>query len=88
MKISRGQRNSLDPGDLAGQIAVRRPAPTPTLHPIDRTGPEDSESPQSRVEEESMSGLDTGDLLEDAKFNQDVAVELQMAYDTLQHRFA
>ena len=29
----------------------------------------------------------TGDLLEDAKFYQDVAVELQTAYDTLQKRF-
>ena len=35
-----------------------------------------------------MSGLVTGDLLEDAKFYQDVAVELQSAYDTLQHRYA
>ena len=35
-----------------------------------------------------MSGLVTGDLLEDAKFYQDVAVELQTAYDTLQKRFA
>ena len=35
-----------------------------------------------------MSGLITGDLLEDAKFYQDVAVELQTAYDTLQQRFA
>ena len=60
------QRNPLDPGDLASQIAVRRPALIPTPHPIDQTGPEDSESPQSRVEEESMSGLDTGDLLKDA----------------------
>ena len=35
-----------------------------------------------------MSGLDTGDMLEDAKFYQDVAVELQTAYDNLQHRYA
>ena len=82
------QRNPLDSGDLVAQITVRRPALTPTPHPMDQTGPEDSESPQSRVEEESMSGLVTGDLLEDAKFYQDVAVELQMAYDTLQNRFA
>ena len=34
-----------------------------------------------------MSGLVTGDLLEDAKFYQD-AIELQTAYDTLQKRFA
>ena len=35
-----------------------------------------------------MSCLVTGDLLEDTKFYQDVAVELQTAYDTLQKRFA
>ena len=35
-----------------------------------------------------MSGLITGNLLEDAKFYQDVAVELQTAYDTLQQRLA
>ena len=35
-----------------------------------------------------MSSLITGDLLEDTKFYQDVAVELQTAYDTLQQRFA
>ena len=46
----RDQRNPLDPGDLVGQIAVRRPALTPTPRPIDRTGPEDFESPQSWVE--------------------------------------
>ena len=82
------QRNPLDPGDLGGQITVRRPALTPTPHPIDQTGPEDSESPQSWIEEESMSRLDTGDLLEDAKFYQDVAIELQSAYDNLQYRYA
>ena len=42
---------------------------------------------QSQVDEESLGGLVTGDLLEDAKFYQDVAVELQNAYDTLQKRF-
>ena len=81
-------RNPLDPGDLASKIAVRRPAPIPTPHPIDHTGPEDSKSLQSQVEEESMSGLDTGDLLEDTKFYQDVAIELQLAYDNLQHWYA
>ena len=35
-----------------------------------------------------MSSLITGNLLEDAKFHQDVAVELQTAYDTLQQWFA
>ena len=40
-----------------------------------------------QVEEESIGGLVTGNLLEDAKFYQDVAVELQTAYDTLQKRF-
>ena len=35
-----------------------------------------------------MSGLVTGNLLEDAKFYQDVAVELQTTYDTLQKKFA
>ena len=78
----------MDPGDLASPIAVRRPALIPTPHPIDQTGPEDSKSQQSWVEEESMSGLDTGNLLEDAKFYQDVAVELQSAYDNLQYRYA
>ena len=34
-----------------------------------------------------MGGLVTSDLLEDAKFYQDIAVELQTAYDTLQQRF-
>ena len=35
-----------------------------------------------------MSGLVTGDLLENTKFYQDVAVEPQTAYDTLQNRYA
>ena len=35
-----------------------------------------------------MSSLVTGNLLEDTKFYQDVAVELQTAYDTLQQRLA
>ena len=78
----------MDLGDLASQIAVRRPTTIPTPHPIDKTGSEDSESPQSRGEKESMSGLDTDDLLEDAKFYQDFAVELQSAYDNLQHRYS
>ena len=82
------QRNPMDSGDLAGQITVRWPVPTPTPDSMDQTGPEDSGSSQSRVEEESMSGLVTGDLIEDTKFYQDVAVELQTAYDTLQQRFA
>ena len=42
---------------------------------------------QSQVEEESIGSLVTSDLLEDAKFYQDMAVELQTAYDTLQKRF-
>ena len=82
------QRNPMDSGDLAAQITVRRPIPTPTPDSMDQTGPEDSGSSQSRVEEESMSGLVTGVLLEDTKCYQDVAVELQTAYDTLQKRFA
>ena len=41
------QRNPLDSGDLAAQITVRRPDPTPTPHSMERTGPEDSESSQS-----------------------------------------
>ena len=73
----------MDSGDLATQIAVRQPGPMPTPDLMDHTGPEDSGSSQSRVEEESMSGLITGDLSEDAKFYQDVAVELQTTYDTL-----
>ena len=37
--------------------------------------------------EESQSGLHMGDLLEDAKFYQDMAIELQTAYQTLERRF-
>ena len=80
------QRNPLDPGDLASQIAVRRPTLISTPHSIDQSGPEYSKSPQSRGEEESMSGLETGDLLEDTKFYQDV--ELQSAYENLQRRYS
>ena len=78
----------MDPGDLASEIAVRRPAPIPTPHPIDQTAPEDSKSLQSQGEGESMSSLDTGNLLDDTKIYQDVAVELQLAYDNLQHRYS
>ena len=80
------QRNPMDPGSLTDQIVVRRPAP---IRPLE-TGPlspEDSGSLQSQVDEESLGGLVTGNLLEDAKFYQDVVVELQTAYDTLQKRF-
>ena len=41
------QRNPMDSGDLATQIAVRRPVPTPTPDLMDQTGPEDSRSSQS-----------------------------------------
>ena len=86
------QRNPLDPGDLASQITVRRPRPrlTPMAPPEEDFDLEDSEAPETTGEEESegaVGGLLTGDILEDAKFYQDVAVELQTAYDTLETRF-
>ena len=83
------QRNPLDPGDLASQITVRRPrpAPVPVIPPEEESALEDSEAPETTGEEESEGGLHTGDLLEDAKFYQDVAVELQTAYETLESRF-
>ena len=83
------QRNPLDPGDLASQITVRRPrpAPVPVIPPEEESALEDSEAPETTGEEESEGGLLTGDLLEDAKFYQDVAVELQTAYETLESRF-
>ena len=86
------QRNPLDPGDLASQITVRRPRPrlTPTAPLEEDFGLEDSEAPETTGEEESegaAGGLLTGDILEDAKFYQDIAVELQTAYDTLESRF-
>ena len=75
------------PRDLASQITVRRPRPKPTPQLQDQSGLEDSETPQTTGEEESQSGLHMGDLLEDAKFYQDVTIELQMAYETLESRF-
>ena len=86
------RRNPLDPGDFASQITVRRPRPrlTPTAPPEEDLGLEDSEAPETTGEEESegaIGGLLTGDIIEDAKFYQDVAVELQTAYDTLENRF-
>ena len=77
------QENPLDPGDLARQITVRRPRPQLQ----DQSGLEDSETPQTTGEEESLSGLHMGDLLEDAKFYQDVAIKLQTTYETLESRF-
>ena len=35
-----------------------------------------------------MSGLETGNLLEDAKLYQDIAIELQLAYENLEHRYS
>ena len=83
------QRNPLDPGDLARQITVRRPRPThiPVIPVQDESGLEDSEAPETSGEEESTSGLCMRDIIEDAKFYQDVAVELQTAYETLESRF-
>ena len=83
------QRNPLDPGNLASQITVRRPRSTlaPVIPMQDKSGLEDSKAPETTGEEESTSGLLTRDLIEDAKFYQDVAIELQTAYDTLQNRF-
>ena len=81
------QGNPLDPWDLASQITVRRPRPTPTPQLQDQSGLEDSEAPQTSGEEESLSSLHTGDLLEDAKFYQDITIELQTAYNTLESRF-
>ena len=83
------QRNPLDPGDLASQITVRRPRSTlaPVIPLQEESDLEDSEAPETTGEEESTSGLRMGDLLEDAKFYQDITIELQTAYDTLQSRF-
>ena len=83
------QRNPLDPGDLASQITVRRPrpAPVPVIPPEEESALEDSEAPETTGEEESEGGLHTGDLLEDTKFYQDVAVELQTTYEMLESRF-
>ena len=83
------QRNPLDPGDLASQITVRRPrsAPVPVIPPEEESALEDSEAPEMTGEEESRGGLLTGDILEDAKFYQDIEVELQTAYKTLESRF-
>ena len=80
------QRNPMDPGNLAAQIAVKRPVSTQPSETSEQLSPEDSGSLQSQVEE-SIGGLVTSNLLEDAKFYQDVAVELQTTYDTLQQRF-
>ena len=79
----------MDPRDLASQITVRRPrpAPVPVIPPEEESALEDSEAPETTGEEESEGGLHTGDLLEDAKFYQDIAVELQTAYETLESRF-
>ena len=83
------QRNPLDTGDLASQITVRRPRSilAPVIPLQQESGLEDSEAPETTGEEESTSVLRMGDLLEDTKFYQDVAIELQTAYDTLQSRF-
>ena len=59
----------------------------PNLQSQDQSGLEDSETPQTSGEEESLSGLHMGDLLKDAKFYQDVAIELQTAFNTLESRF-
>ena len=82
----RGLRDPRDPGDLAGHIAVRRPAPMSLPPNTSQTGPVQPETPQSIETEES--GFNADDLLLDAKFYQDTAIELQNAYDTLQHRYA
>ena len=73
-----GQRNPMDPGDFVSQITVRRPRPTPIpqIHDQlqDKSGLEDSDTTQTSGEEESQSGLHSGDLLEDAKFHQDASL--------------
>ena len=51
-----------------------------------QTGPVQPETPQLIETEES--GFDVDDLLSNAKFYQDTTIELQNAYDTLQHRYA
>ena len=57
-------------------------------HNTGQTGPIQPETPQSLETEESGTGFDVDDLLSDAKFPQDTAIELQNAYDTLQQRYA
>ena len=83
------QRNPLDARDLASQITVRRPRSmlVPVIPPQEESALEDSEAPETTGEEESEGGLHTGDLIEDAKFYQDITVELQSAYNTLESRF-
>ena len=45
-------------------------------------------SPQLQDMEEHLSALGTSNLIEDAKFYQDAAIEYQNAYETLQYRYA
>ena len=59
----------------------------PVIPLQEKLGLEDSEAPETAGEEESTSSLHMGDLLEDAKFYQDLPVELQTAYNTLESRF-
>ena len=62
------QGNPMDPGYLPSQTTVRKPRPMPIPQLQDQSGLEDSETLQTTGEEESLSSLHKGDLLEDAKF--------------------
>ena len=73
-------RNPRDSGDLASQIAVRRPVPASLPPSTSQTGPVQPDTLQSIETEES--GFDADNLLLDAKFYQDTAIELQNSYDT------
>ena len=75
------------PRILASQIAVQRPTPAPISHNTSQYGPEQSEFQQSSDVEEPLSTLGTSNLLEDAKFYQDSAIEYQNAYESPQHRY-
>ena len=73
-------REPRDPEDLSSQIAVQRPVPTSLPPSTSQTDPVQPETPQS-IETEEL-GFDVDNLLLDAKFYQDTAIELQNAYDT------
>ena len=60
----------------------------PVTHNTSQPGPMLPESPQLQDMEEQLSTIGTSDLIEDAKFYQDMAIKYQNAYETLQCRYA
>ena len=75
--------------ELADQIAAHRRVPItePNSMSVDTSSTAMSTSAQQLQGETEDSGLEQGDIIQDAQFFQDAAMEYQLAYQSLEEKY-